>query len=433
MGHHALKMHLLGAACFFVFSTALHAGPYLSSAHGNNATYGVSRPDMATAGYSRGNCAHCHEQHASVGSAEPAPATGPQGFLVFDQTPTGQTTNFCFNCHGATGGTAYQTGGFVVNRSYSYRAGGWTADSMSSVEDAFSLGSAHNLADITSFAAGQAWNFSTASNACAVCHDPHVVQGDPVNSPNTAKPASPRGWVTTLPSQHPTTDLWGDDYTAPGPGNGERMDNYTNRYQAPYRYDATTPGNSGYEPDGSTTTDGSNLTDINTFCLDCHQNAVAVISSATISANPLTAGGFLTAIDWNNEKHGKGNADTWISVASPYTSGGGSLGYVLSCLDCHEPHGSSNYFLLRGEVNGAVLSGAVTTGPNLSILCQRCHSNGWQAIHHSANDYPYRTISCSGCHGGYPQNCGRCHFHGGITGSGGVNQAYYAPFNRRTF
>jgi len=406
---------VLACLCLCVLSTKVHAAnEYKNSTHGNT-TYGVSRPDMVTAGYSRGNCAHCHEQHASFGGIEPAPATGPKGFLLFDAANTSQTTNFCFDCHGT--GTAYQTGGHVTNRSYSYRAGNWSADTLSNIKDAFAQSSAHNLADIVTFAAGKAWNFSTGSNACAVCHNPHVVGGDPANAPALAKSAGTRGWPVTRASQGKTTwpaNLWGD-------GAGEKMSNYTARYQAPYRFGSA----AAYEPDGSVTQNGSNLSDFNTFCTDCH-NSTNTIYSTNLARN-------LRTIDWNNEKHGQGNADVWIDVLAPYSSGAGGLGYVLSCLDCHEPHGSTNIFLLRREVNGAVLSGAVSTTPNLSRLCERCHSNGWQAMHHSNNDRAYSLSMCGACHGGYPQDCGRCHYHGAISGSGGIQSCAYAPAARRTF
>jgi len=59
----------------FFYSDITFAGPYLNSAHGNT-TYGVNRSSMASLGYARANCAHCHEQHASIGGAEPAPTGG---------------------------------------------------------------------------------------------------------------------------------------------------------------------------------------------------------------------------------------------------------------------------------------------------------------------------------------------------------------------
>jgi len=86
------------------------------------------------------------------------------------------------------------------------------------------------------------------------------------------------------------------------------------------------------------------MPDYNEFCTDCH-NSSNTIYSTTLGRN-------LRTIDWNSEKHGKGNADSYIMVDSPYTAGSCSLGYILACTDCHEPHGSSNDFLIRTDVNG---------------------------------------------------------------------------------
>ena len=404
----------------FVFAASVHAGPYQDSTHGDTDA-GVSRVDLASKGYAGGNCAHCHEQHTSIDGIEPAPVTGAEEFLLFDTPNTNQTSNFCFDCHGS--GATLQTGGNVVNRSYSYRAGGYTSDTVDDVAEAFSLASNHNLADIVTEASGLGWGYIVGSNACSVCHNPHSVQGDPEGSPNGTKTPSSRGWLTTLVSENRNSDppnLWGDAV-------GERLSDYTSNYQAPYRFGSTTT----YEPDGSSTQDGSNLADYNTFCMDCH-NTTNTIWSSNLNRN-------LRAIDWENEKHGKGNADQYISVKNPYNEGSGSLGYVLSCLDCHEPHGSPNLYLLRAEVNGAVLSGTVSTGYQYGRFCERCHltSGGqdWQDIHHSDNDDPYRYMMCGGCHPGStnPQDCGRCHFHGSQTGSDGIQNATNTPASRRTF
>jgi len=370
---------------------------------------------MSTAGYSKGNCAHCHEQHTSVNGAEPAPSTGPIDTLIFDTSNTNQSTNFCFDCHG-TGAPVYQDGGFVTNRSYSYRAGAWTADTLSDVETAFSQTSSHNLADVLAYAAAQAWNFSPISNACSVCHDPHLVQGDPANAPNSAKSSGSRGWMVTRPSQHPTTNLWGD-------GAGEKMSDYSASYQAPLTFGSPYPAGATYEPDGSGTTTGTNLADINTFCLDCHANEVP--STGTVSANPATTAGKLTAINWNTDKHGKGNADNSLCGNNPYPSGAAGLGKVLSCLDCHEPHGSANVYLIRGEVNGAVPAGAIGSlaTTNWSFLCDRCHqddleiSGSCQADHYYITHHDNAT-GCSNEQAYAPAACGACHSSGINTGCG---------------
>ena len=432
------------AGWFLLYSALLFpalalAGDYADSAHGNS-TYGVDRNSIPAA-YVSGNCSHCHEQHASIGGTEPAPTSGgPSIRALFCANQSSQNNNFCFKCHDATSTVASSA---IINRSYSYRAGGWTSDTVNDIEEIFNLsgGSAHALDDIVTFINGK-WGYTSANNPCAACHNPHAVQGDPANAQNVAKSITTRGYPVSRSSQHGTLStwgLWGDDA-------GEKMSDYSSNYQAPYRF------SSGYEPDGSATTNGSNLTDFNTFCSDCH-NASNTIFSTALGRN-------LKYIDWDIEKHGRGNADVYISVDAPFTSGSSSLGYVLACTDCHEPHGSANAFLIRKEVNGGLLSGSITSFTDIDWhhLCDRCHkddkelNSGCQEdhyyyIHHTGTgDPPYAPGQCKNCHSGIGGGactsgfdkfvCTNCHFHGSWVNDPANpldRTPNYAPTTRRTF
>jgi hypothetical protein len=423
-----------------------NSGPYLNSVHGNS-TYGVNRTSLSTFGYSIGNCAHCHEQHASIGGAELNPTGGPDKYALFYTNHVSQTDNFCFKCH--TDLSSYQTGGFI-NRSYSCRAGNYN-DGLNDILEAFSFtspGSSHDLGDIRTFITAQSWGYTTNSNPCCACHNPHRAQGDPANSSlygSSPKSSTTRGWPVSRPSQHSKDNnawgLWGD-------GTGEKMSNYASgfRYQAPYRNGST----SAYEPDGSTTQDGSNLTDYASFCQDCHS------SSMTGSPYNLSR----TPIDWATsagDKHGKRAANAtsgnYIDIDNPYSNTYGGQ-YVLSCTDCHEPHGAPNVMLIRKEVNRAVLSGTISTitppagactptfpsgSKDLGYLCNRCHkddadagvgsANEWHYVHHDSSDAPYGGGMCNDCHSGSgmtrnPINCNCCHFHGSTDSA--------APSSRRT-
>ncbi|RJQ84294.1 MAG: hypothetical protein C4519_05015 [Desulfobacteraceae bacterium] len=379
-------------------------GPYSASAHGN-ATYGVSRNAMDAAGYTRGHCAHCHEQHASVGGLEPEPNTGTAmgaaGFLLFGANQIDQDENVCFSCHGS--GVAVQTDGNVINRSYSYRAGKWTADPVDDVAESFAFGFAHGLDDISNFIDGK-WGYTESSNPCAACHNPHAVQGDPANSDNGWKTSGSRGYMISRPSQHASGGpLWGD-------GAGEKMSDYPGLYQAPYRFGSTTV----YEPDGSATIDGSNVTDYVTFCTDCHNTTYTIYSTAR--------GRNLRSFDWSLEKHGGGNAENSggrTEINAPYVET--SLGqYALNCTDCHEPHGSTNNWTIRKAVNGGETN--IPLGDvdrKWKTLCVRCHNAGSTSNnHHSA-----LSGNCAiGCHwsewdaglGAFLtkyQYCTVCHYH----------------------
>jgi predicted CXXCH cytochrome family protein len=442
------------------YPDTVSCGPYLDSAHGNT-SYGINRTSLSTFGYSIGNCVHCHEQHASIGGSEPNPTGGPDKYLLFYTNYVSQTDGFCFECH--TDINSYQSGGSLVNRSYSYRAGGWTSDTLNDIKEAFSFTAAatsHNLGDIRTFINGR-WGYTTDSNPCAACHNPHAAKGDPANSPNSTKSSTTRSYSpVSRPSLHSKDNnawgLWGANSSS------ERMNVYAGGlYQAPYFYNSSAT----YEPDGSTTQDGSNLTDYVTLCTDCHNNSNS-ISSTTLGRN-------LKTIDWNVEKHGKGISDgtNWAcsnitGFLSPYPTACSqtctlpgcyittgtcsatcpsvrpSLGCcfssadcsspnkVLTCTDCHEPHGAPNAVLLRKEVNGGVLSGQIITistlnNRELGYICARCHkedtpgSNTWANVHH--NEYPAYGCGGSGvmCHGIVPNDflgntCSYCHYHGSV-------------------
>ncbi|MFZ5907254.1 MAG: hypothetical protein ACOYVJ_07570 [Nitrospirota bacterium] len=393
-------------------------------------------------GYSQGNCAHCHEQHAMIGGSEPAPiGGGPSLYALFSSNHTSQTDNFCFTCH--TEVNSFQSGG-LVNRSYSYRAGGYTSDTLNDILEAFSFtyspftGSSHNLADIRTLVISKSWGYRTDSNPCGGCHNPHRAQRDPHASGS-------RGWPVSRPGQHNTNNnewgLWGDNISDDTPygASAESMRDYTTSYQAPYRFGSTTT----YEPDGSAFPDGSNLTDYVTFCTDCHTSTPNSVWSSTLNR-------YLRAIDWDVEKHGKGNADGAISMDNPY---GAVMGKVLACTDCHEPHGAPNVTLIRKEVNGGTLSAITTiaadstcaagsytdynaTKPtSIANLCDRCHKDDydfstscqndhWYGVHHdsTSGDPFYTSGGCSNCHvsGQWGDctstrnaiNCNCCHYHG---------------------
>jgi hypothetical protein len=444
---------LLVSVLFFFIGTAYAANPYLNSAHGD-ATAGVKRSAAGfPADYPTGHCAHCHEQHASINGAEPAPAGGPDDYLLFDENYSSQTVNFCFDCH--TDLSSYQSGG-IINRSYSYRAGDWDADSLNDILEAFSYappGTSHSLDDIKTFITGK-WGYTSDSNPCAACHNPHSVQGDPENSDTAAKSSGSRGWPVSRPSMHSKDNnawgLWGDDAT-------ERMSNYTANYQAPYRYYTVTP--LFLEPQGDLIADptsaSQNTTDFVTFCTDCHNHPTDTIYSTRLGRD-------LAKIDWSTtgDKHGQRDADGSLCGDNPYPSGAAGLGKVLSCTDCHEPHGSPNAFMARNEINGGILGGSIGSFSTTDwhYLCDRCHNDDkeidaacqedhWNIIHHRNTgcntEFPYNLAACASCHtnvGGPPPPgdcnrnesklaCTNCHYHGSEVNSG-INNA---PLIRRTF
>jgi len=368
-------------ALCFIFGWILYpgkanSGPYLDSAHGNT-SYGVNRTDISAFGYSKGNCSHCHEQHASIGGSEPIPNTGedlgPDIYLLFGRLwfPMIQKNIFCFGCHIEIG--SYQSGGQVQNYSYSYRRGGDIAltcpdsiyesfqfvanDGTSRTNCLTDKGSSHVLQDIKEFLKNK-WGFSSTGqnvDPCSGCHNPHKAKRD---------------FPCSRPSAHTDIyawDVWGDD-------NSEKMNVYSPNYWAPKRVGG------GYEPDGSLTQDGSNLADYVTLCTDCH-NSNTTINSTRLGRN-------LYKINWGpgGDFHGGrqridngGDASQigeYGDLLAPYKVGGSyqKINYVLSCTDCHEPHGSPNEFLLRKSLNGTNSVGIISANGLWYNWCQACHT-----------------------------------------------------------
>jgi len=376
---------ILKITLILFFSSSALAGSYLNSAHGNT-TYGVKRNVTQLSGYARGNCAHCHEQHASIDGVEPEPSSGsPSEWLLFRNIYVNQFNGFCYRCH-RDNSLQYN---MPDQYCYTYRWGGYTSLTCpDSIKDAFKFinedgttnsncgsttGSSHQLTDIKNFIKNK-WGFgSKGINPCSGCHNPHKAQRAyyPVNQKGTSP--------ISRPSTHNTGwDIWGDDIT-------ERMNKYT--YQAPYYYNSTTT----YEPNGDTTYDGSNMPDYVTFCSDCHNPSYdGQISSSQKYNFTNNWQGVIYNPDWENTSpHGKvdGSKPDSMKRKPPYTA---NKNYVLSCTDCHEPHGSPNGMLIRKEVNGSTVDFTDWDDRNAWLsLCQRCHNIG--SNHQSGNP-------CYQCH-----------------------------------
>ena len=391
------------------------AGSYRDSAHGN-ASYGVDRSaiDAGLENYATGNCAHCHEMHSSMGGTTPLPAGDASPYALFapgfnrtKATNTYTTEDVvCFYCHGNTGPA-------VVNESYSVTfGGGATGTGPQSVMEAFNLHSYHNLKDIDTFLSGHpslnSW-YAGLGNPCSACHDPHRVQRNRGVNPGSAitQPGSGLIW---------------------GLGIDETMYAYSaGNYEAPYAYigGKREPQDVEEDPDGSTTPDYVS------FCTTCHNTSTSIYST--------DLGRNLTQIDWNTsgDKHGKAPRDGAMVFREPYqTAFHEKSNIVLTCLNCHEPHGSNNVALLRSRINGEPVEETITDFKDMGWACRQCHmddhkiremgintqidakKNGWEYVHHYAPDAPYAGGGqCGQCHvGGFnpPKlfDCKICHGHG---------------------
>jgi len=360
---------------------------YADSAHGD-VTWGVNRSTATCENWPggqcvTGSCAHCHDTF-DPGICE----NDVNGLMLFaphdNPTPDPQTDNFCYECHKGTGSA--QVGG-VTTHTYSTNFGGGTP-TFTTIYDALNPAtgtnpSSHNLVDVLDHAIDREYGFTSDTNPCLVCHDQHASQK---NHPVTL---SGKGGVLTA-LRRPADfnvfpiNVWGDEDATSG--FNERMKDYTAKYQAPYYV-----GGSNFEPANNGTYDGSNLPHIVNFCrVGCHIRTD--VYSTERSAD-------LREIDWSDtgDKHGKNHADATLYgyTIAPY--GSETYNYVLACTDCHEPHGSTNEWLLRTCVNGK---------DNISVnwpgdwweFCTACHVLTQQTTMYHQQRPEYYDPKCPVCH-----------------------------------
>jgi hypothetical protein len=420
-----LILLLLLSFLFYTLAYGYHLATYTESAHGNSPYgVGVNREGLNTPvnfGYSKGNCAHCHEQHASIGGVSHA----PYNYLLFaEPNVTSQDYNFCFQCHkGTTGSVQYPNGIPNANNDYSTQFGGGASKTTNNIKDTFAFGqplstwndgSSHNLLNLRDWWMSKSGgNWMTANtNACIACHDAHYSQKnhDPYPTPPQYKTAI-RKPDDPSSSQNRPRNLWGDESNSDA-GN-EIMSEYTIQYQAPYRVGKTT-----YEPAGDSTQDGSNLPNFVDFCNTCHDNAIPHgKTDANVDSRNLYDSSWGTHGNVHGKNAGAPSATNGGHLIAPYSQPD-AYNYVLSCTDCHEPHGSPNPFLLRTCVNGkdniqvkicsteeCLLSGKNNWNYlNLYDFCSACHSIavGAGTIHNGIVDESNKlTTDCmsnGGCH-----------------------------------
>lgn len=387
------------------------AGPYRDSAHGDPER-GANRAAMEGnyIEYATGNCAHCHEMHSSLQGMEPAPGGGASSHTLFaagfnsarTQNPYSVSDAFCFFCHSDEAAQP------VRNQDYSATFGGASSGSgPQSMMAAFNQTSYHNLYDILHFLKNDpvyATAFGTLDNPCIGCHNPHLAK----RNGDSALPGFPLRSAISRPGN--PKSLWGE----------------TETMSAFFGYEAPFAMGIDREPAGVGEQNGENTPDYVTFCTSCHSPDNAIASTALARD--------VKKINWGTtglyqDKHGGLTRDGAGHFRAPYlTTAEMKNNFVLSCLDCHESHGSENIMLLRRRINGEDLEETIASADTMGYACKRCHTddlaaqagtgqtNRWEHIHHGAAEAPYAKGTCIDCHdtadGNTPIACGNCHGHG---------------------
>ncbi len=358
-------------ALVWVFSGQAAKAGYADSAHGDTSI----GADRAGTGYAQGDCAQCHDTFDSA-------TCGVNDLMLFDPA---NNQDFCFKCHD---GTSNVQDPAFNNDNYAKTFGGAPTADFSNIYNAFNAeasgGSSHDLATLLTWAETNhpEWGFTSASNPCTICHIPHLAKA------NWRNPQDPTYTAVRRPSEHVSDpwNLWGD-------GTDERMNSSWSAYRPPY-YSA----GSNYEPGGTTNHNGSEHPDYASLCLDCHLASVNGLDA--VNWTQATSNGWVGGI------HGEEGFDfhpPFGDVKAPFPLNTDS---VLSCLDCHEPHGSSNPRTLRTTVNGVSgLTYELENSALIRIWCEACHEYDpdYNPMH-----FGFRGGYCAGGPGYAP-----CHTHAG--------------------
>jgi len=351
----AFNLGLLLSVFFSLSSQSTLAGDYADSAHGD-ASIGVDRSSINTdfSNYATGNCAHCHEQHASLNG----PTGGPNDYLLFDVTNNNLFCNTCHDGSPVTGDVASQT----------------------------TMTSGHNPATT-----------KTPGNITAVCmdcHDPHAateVAHVEATDGNTASGVlknvagvTATGWSTPPPPSAGNETLTGPSYTA--------TNVITKEYElclkchSSYAFGATPP--TGWTDQGQ---------EFNPYNFAFHPVTESTPgqqwNNAYIRANQTTA-----------------MAGNWALPTN--------LDARMHCSDCHGddtggapqgPHGSNSAYILRA-------TGPGNSYDNLCLLCHNPTSSSAFG-NHTTGQHTYgggNLLGCVACHAGPVGNYGgrRGNIHG---------------------
>ena len=301
------------------------AGAYLDSAHGDSSD-GVQRTSMGA--YATGNCAHCHEQHASVGGSEPSP-NSPAGPDVYLEAANEE--ELCFACHGTTPvGTAPDIETDVTTNTYGHLSQNYSGIHRTNE----TLGN------------------TTKHIECTDCHNPHAA-GNTLHTPGSETAA------TVLTSASPLYGVTGADpdyaTNAPNIWTAPAQEDYTlqtatKEYQICFKCHSGAVGN----PATWSSTSGSTAwTDVGLEFSPYNKSGHPVVTglnnypnsdSVTIWPGPIIYKGLNNYPDTDPYADWDQLLDTWGTNTSTQT---------MYCSDCHTtdsngPHGSSIKWTLKG-------------------------------------------------------------------------------------
>lgn len=384
----------------FILPDRANSGPYLDSQHGDT-TYGVTRSTIDTkySTFSKGNCAHCHEQHASLDGAEPIPYTdtaeyghaGPDLAELFSYEE-----GVCEMCH--DGSPVPRDVKTQRLKTYHHPISEYSGQ--------------HTMSRMEYGQSGAPFRGAKRHAECADCHEPHYI-GDPGTTYHTYNAANPAN--NNLVS-NPIKGVWGVEPTT----------------------DPLWSPPTGYTELKTVAVGSAKEYQI---CFKCHSYYAFQDSDGIIdSTKPITD----QAMEFS-----KGNksvhpvrvglssqtgsyaprALTAAQMKSPWNTAANMGVQTMYCCDCHGndatspvgPHGSNVKFMLRGtgkywptKADGTTLWKLNSTdAANPDLFCKNCHpiypggpEEGWYNVVH-VRDGQHWTYPCVTCHVAVPHGSKR--------------------------
>lgn len=303
-----IKLLIITAFTLTQQVNTVNAGPYLLSAHGSS-TNGVTGRAL---GYAIGNCAHCHDQHASRSSVTHTPYTALRGAAE---------EILCTDCHDSDGPATADIKS-QITKTYGHTA-------------IITYSARHTISATLEIGQNGLPFQGLASNRhveCSDCHEPHLIGSG--GAMHTIK-------LNLTASSDPLQGIWGvEPNTEPTWGSANIV--YSDINPVTKEYQICFKCHSYYglaDVDGVTTTTGPSGQIITDQAMEFSDN----LHSFHPVRQGLTPGTYTAALDPSQT-----NA-TWNELGTQ----------TMYCSDCHGadnelsggaigPHGSSKKYMLKG-------------------------------------------------------------------------------------